>query len=427
MPGPLKFTASILMAVVLLFSVEVRASARLDFDQGKTHFNAGDYQKAIDAFERAMRQGLKSISLYYNLASSYYKLGDYDNARRYFQALAENPNMKPLAAFNLGLVAKKTGDYAAARSYFQSVFSISQDQKLINLANSELDKLAEVSKSKAAGKRWLGYASVSAGSDSNINIAPIDGAPSEVADDFLDAYLVLDAMLDGTRSSGWLADAILYRRNYMDTNQYDESQLGIGVKKIQQINNWTSYFLLHADDYGYGGVNYQSTMKFEAYGRKALSRNKSYSLMYSMEKVSSQDPVFDYLEGDRQKIRVEYRQYVKRSSQRYYYEFEMNNREGTSTTSFSPTRHGLYASYTQYMGPQWSLAGDLAYRHSSYSDPGATSDRDEARARAAVNLDYRFNRTLKLRTQASFTQNDSDNNNYDYDRTLLSLKLSKQF
>lgn len=427
MSGLLKFSASILMVAVMMFSVEVRASARLDFDQGKIHFTEGNYQKAVDYFEKARSQGLKSIALYYNLASSYYKLGDYDNARRYFQTLAEQPNMKPLADFNLGLVAKKTGDYAAARSYFETVVNISPDLKLRSLANTELSKLSWVSRPTVPAKRWIGYASVSAGTDSNINIAPIDGAPSEVEDNFLDAYLVLDTMLDGTRSNGWLADAMLYRRNYMDSNLYDESQIGIGVKKIQQVNNWSSYFKLHLDDYGFGGEEYQSTVKFEAYGRKTLSRNKSYSFMYSIEKVSSGEPVYDYLEGDRQKARVEYRQYARSNSQRYYYEYENNSREGTTTTSFSPTRHGLRAVYTQYIGRKWSLAGDLAYRHSTYSDPGTTSDRDEVRARAAVNLDYRIDRTLKLRTQASFTQNDSDNNSYDYDRTLLSVKLSKQF
>ncbi|MFW2373163.1 MAG: tetratricopeptide repeat protein [Gammaproteobacteria bacterium] len=429
MSGIIKLSISILMVTAMMFSVEVRASASLDFDQGKKYFNAGDYQKAVDYFERARRQGLKSIALYYNLASSYYKLGDFDNARRYFQTLEEKPNMKPLATFNLGLVAKKTGDYAAARSYFQTVLNISKDQKLLSLANSELTKLAGVSRPKAPTKAWLGYASVSAGTDSNINIAPIDGAPSEVDDNFIDAYLVLDTMLDGTRANGWLADALIYRRNYLDSNLYDESQLGIGVKKLQKINKWSSYFQLHLDDFSYGGVNYQSILRFEVYARKELSRNKNYSLMYGMEKVSSGKPVYDYLEGNRQKVRVEYRQYAKRSSQRYYYEYEINDREGTATISFSPTRHSLRAIFTRYIGTgrDWSLAGDLGYRHSSYSDPGTTSDRDEARARAAVNLDYRIDRTLKLRTQASFTQNDSDNNNYDYERTLLSLKLSKQF
>lgn len=427
MNGLLKISVSLLLAVVMLFSIEARASASLDFDQGKTHFNVGDYQKAVDYFERARRQGLKSISLYYNLASSYYKLGDYENARRYFLAVAETDKMKPLATFNLGLVAKKTGDTAAASSYFQTVINTSRDQKLKTLASRELSKLSVVSPSRVSTRPWTGYVSASVGTDSNINIAPEGGAPAEVDDSFMDGYLVLDVLLDGNRSSGWLADTIVFRRNYMDTNLYDEGQVGIGVKKLQQTNNWSSYFQLHMDEFSYGGIDYQSILKFEAYARNNISRNESYGLMYSLEKVSSEETVYDYLEGDRQKFRAEYRLYGDRDSQRYYYEFEVNNREDTATTSYSPTRHGLRAIYTRYIGRQWSLAGDLGYRLSRYSDPGAASDRDETRTRAAVDLDYRIDRTLKLRTQASFTRNDSDDNNYDYDRTLVSVKLSKQF
>lgn len=427
MTGLFKLSVSLLMVALMLFSVEAGASARLDFDQGKTHFNAGKYQKAVDYFERARRQGLKSISLYYNLASSYYKLGDYDNSRRYFQALVEIPKMKVLAHFNLGLVAKKTGDYAAAKSYFQTVLNTSRDQKLVTLANAELNKLAVISQPKDPAKPWTGYASVSAGTDSNINIAPEGGAPSEVDDSFMDGYLLLDYMLDGSRASGWQSDAVLFRRNYMDSNLYDESQIGIGVKKLQQINNWSTYYQLHMDEFTYGGEDYQSILKFEAYGRNRLSKEESYVLRYSLEKISSDNAVYDYLDGNRQKFRAEYRLYGNRDNQRYSYEYEMNSREDTSTTSYSPTRHGLRAVYTRYIGRMWSVAGDLGYRLSSYSDPGSTPDRDEARSRAAINLDYRINKSLKLRTQASYTKNDSDNNFYDYDRTLIRLKLSKMF
>lgn len=427
MTGLIRLSVPFLMMAILLFSVEAGASARLDFDQGKTYFNAGNYQKSVEYFERARRQGLKSVSLYYNLASSYYKLGDFENSRRYFLALVEIPNMKVLANFNLGLVAKKTGDYAAAKSYFQTVLNTSRDQKLVTLATTELNKLSRISQSKASGKPWTGYASVSAGTDSNINIAPEGELPSEVDDSFMDAYLVLDYMLDGSRASGWQTDIVFFRRNYMDSNLYDSSQIGIGVKKLQQINNWSTYYQLHMDEFTYAGDDYQSILKFEAYGRKKLSKEESYVLSYSLENISSDNVVYEYLDGSRQKLRAEYRLYGKQDNQRYSYEYEMNSREDTSTTSYSPTRHVLRAVYTIYIGRKWSVAGDLGYRLSSYSDPGSTSDRDEDRSRAAINLDYRIDKTVKLRTEASYTKNNSDDNFYDYDRTLIRLKLSKLF
>ncbi len=65
-------------ALILLFSSELLATAESDFKLGVESFKAGDNAAAASYFESAMKQGMDSVSLQYNLASSYYKLGRYE-------------------------------------------------------------------------------------------------------------------------------------------------------------------------------------------------------------------------------------------------------------------------------------------------------------------------------------------------------------
>ena len=60
-----------LTALIFLFSSELMASAESDYKLGVESFKAGDNAAAAAYFESAMKQGMDSVSLQYNLASSY--------------------------------------------------------------------------------------------------------------------------------------------------------------------------------------------------------------------------------------------------------------------------------------------------------------------------------------------------------------------
>ena len=61
-------------------SVQVVASAKTDFELGAKYFNEGDYNRAVIQFENAYKQGMRNVSLYYNLGSSYFKINNYQRS-----------------------------------------------------------------------------------------------------------------------------------------------------------------------------------------------------------------------------------------------------------------------------------------------------------------------------------------------------------
>ena len=71
----------LLTVLFLLFSSDILASAESDYDLGVTAYKAGDNGIAVMYFEYAQKQGMDTVALQYNLASSYYKVGRYEDAK----------------------------------------------------------------------------------------------------------------------------------------------------------------------------------------------------------------------------------------------------------------------------------------------------------------------------------------------------------
>jgi len=425
----------IMLIALTSFSSSLLAASSDAFKLGAKAFNKGEYATAVESFKKAEAQGLKSPALYYNLAGSYYKLGKYDKARTYFEKVRQYKNMKSLAEYNLGLVALKQNDKKTAKKWFRSVAKNSRDKKLVALAESKLKGKKSPKNPRWVSKKWSAYLSGALGYDNNVNFAPL-GITSEKSDSFSEVSALVDYLFSGDRKNGWLGEAYFYNINYLNENIYDEYEYGAGIKKNLQLNQkWQTYYLLDMSKINYGGEDYQTIIKLGAEAKDSLSRNKQLYFRYSYEDIKSDKAIFDYLEGWRQKFRVEYRLYRKKAHARVYYELELNNRNdliippprlAAGIYSYSPTRHTLRGRYTSKLSREWQLIGDLAYRASAYPVT-ANQDRQDDRYRAAVYADYRFRKNLKLRAKVGYTNNRSTENIFAYKRTVYSLGLSALF
>ena len=418
--------------VLMLGVTQVYASPKEDFKQGVNYFKSQNYTGAVEKFESARKQGMRTTALYYNLGSAYYKLSNYKKAGAYFRELSKNSKMKSLAEYNLGLVAVKQKNTAKARGYFNSVVRNSNDNKLIYLAKQQLKKV------RAVKKTWSVYLNGTVGYDSNINFAPA-GIRTEESGTFFDALVSADYLFNGKRLNGWSGEAMLYTIRYSDTGNpniskgaFDQDQYGASLKKTQKLAGWDTYFKAGFDKLTYGSRNYQSILDLEVRGRRKLSRTDRLYLRYRYEDIKSDDVVFDYLEGLRQKIRGEFRRYNKKNSMQFYYELELNDRSDfvSATTgnefSYSPTRHTFRGKYTTALNKLWRLTGDLAYRLSDYPST-ATQNRKDDRWKAAVYANYRFDKTMKLKLKLEYTDNTSTDSLYVYDRQVITASISKLF
>ncbi|RDH80715.1 MAG: hypothetical protein DIZ80_16950 [endosymbiont of Galathealinum brachiosum] len=414
-----------LTILLVVFSSSTIASSKNHFKDGVKLFETEKYSQAAKKFELARKQGLKSTALYYNLGSTYYKTGNYKKSRQYFNTLKNIPRMKSLAEYNLGLIALKLNDITKANNHFKAVIKENKDNKLIYLSQKKLDKYLPDK------KPWSVYAGATLGYDDNINIAPVGIVVNE-SGVFTDYVVAADYVVKGNRKNGWISDFILTNTNYTATNIYDQNQYGVGIKKTRSYNKWNSHVKFSYDKFNYSHEDYLSTFKLETQGKYNWSKNSKIYLKYRYENISSDNALYDYLDGWKQNLRAEYRLYNKKSSSRFYYEMELNDRNDLVTAvtgdefSYSPTRHAFRLKHTEILNKKWRATGDISYRTSDYPAT-ATQDRNDDRYKLAAYADYRLNKRLQVRYKLEYTDNNSNEAIFDYTRTVYTLGINAFF
>ena len=423
-----KFNYYLLTALIFLFSSELLATAESDYQLGVKSFKAGDNAAAAAYFESAMKQGMDSVSLQYNLASSYYKLGRYEESKKYFKQVNKTEAMRDLAEYNLGLIAIKEKKGTLARQYFNSVVSSGKDKKLTRLSKKQLTALSNSQKEQKED-RWQSYLSFNLGYDDNISSVSGDSV-LDVADTFYDLFASVDWLITGKRKHGWVAGASLFTINYTETDTNDESHYVLDVKRAIQLGGWDTSGRLSYTKSTYGGDDFQQIAKLDFKGRKPISKRDRIYLRYWVEDIKSDNTIYDYLEGWRQRARVEYRNYSLNNIKQIYYELELNNRGELvtliGTYDYSPTRHTIRALYTQIINMKWWLNADLAYRISDF-EASSTVDREDDQWKLTLSSDYRFDKTFKFTAKFQYTDNDSTVDRYIYDKSVIKVGLSKLF
>jgi hypothetical protein len=419
-----KYTLKVLPFVVMFFiSEHSHASIKDDFSKGTQAFRLGNYSQAIKYFKQTQEKGLESASLYFNLGSTYYKLKEFNKSDYYFKRLRSYPSMRYIAEYNLGLINKKTGNTKKAEIWFTGVTKKSKEKKLIALAKEQLNPKQKKIKKKVDDKVWSAYTSISFGSDSNINSSP-SGVVSNQSDNFMAVSASSYYLFNENITNGWLAAVDFYHIGYSDFNENNAAQYGIAIKNNRKLSDWKTRFSGKLYKSTFSGNNYQSVFLLEAGGYYEFSKENLLKLRYRYYDINSDDVIYDYLEGSKQKIRTEYAHYNKTSKQRFYYELELNSRQDSDTSSYSPTRHTLRAIHTKKVNNKIQWGGDVSYRASNYPNV-ASQSRDDTRLKYGAFTAYRFDKTMKLKAKYMHTDNSSSDNNYDYDKNLLTVTLSK--
>lgn len=411
------------VALLLLCSSELMATAGSDYELGVASYKAGDNGKAVMYFESAMKQGMDSVALQYNLASSYYRLGRYDDAKTYFKLLNQTEAMRDIAEYHLGLIAIKEKDGSLAHRYFNSIATTGKDEKLVKLSKKQLSALEK------AEDRWTSYFSLNYGYDDNISSVSGDSVLDR-ADNFYQLLASADLLISGRRVDGWTADVSLFGIEYSETDTNDEYHFTLGLRRTFILQDWYTSALLNLSKSTYGGDDFQRITRLDIMGRKAVSKRQRIHLRYQAEDIRSDNSIYDYLAGWRQRARVEYRHYAQNNTKHLYYELELNDRgelvTSDGTYEYSPTRHTIGGLYTQIINKHWWLTGVLSYRISDFS-PTPTIDREDDQWKLAVSSDYYFDRTFKFTAKYQYTDNASTIERYAYDKSIIKVGLSKLF
>jgi tetratricopeptide (TPR) repeat protein len=413
----------LLATVLLLLSSALHASAGSEYQLGLEAYKTGNIDAAVRHFESARDQGLNSVTLQYNLASSYYRAGRYAESKEYFSVLNQTEAMRDIAEYHLGMIAVTDKDISRARDHFSTVISRDTDKKLVALSEKQLNIL------QPKEDRWRSHAAFNLGYDDNISSVSGDSV-LDIADSFYELLISTDLLLAGKRKDGWTAEAGIYGVDYSETDTNDQYQFTLGLKRRIKLADWDTSALINVTKSTYAGDDFQQISKLDIVGRKLLTKRDHVFLRYQVEDIKSENPVYDYLEGWRQRARAEYRNYSEKNIKHIYYELELNDRGNLVTLideyEYSPTRHTIRGTYTQVLEKRWWIVGDISYRYSEF-EPSSTIDRQDDQWKVALSVDYHYDKTLKFGSKYLYIDNTSSVDRYSYDKSIITIGLSKLF
>lgn len=81
-----------------------------DFDEGNRRYSMGDYEGALDSYQRAITRGIASGALYYNMGNAYYRLDEIGQAIRYFEKARRIEPDRAELRHNLSIAREQTID-----------------------------------------------------------------------------------------------------------------------------------------------------------------------------------------------------------------------------------------------------------------------------------------------------------------------------
>ncbi len=408
------FLSQIFLYSLFFLSVAQADSNGTFFSKGVKEYKENHYSAALEFFLAAKNGGLESAQLFHNLGVVYLKIGQLDHARKSFLQCLEYPSVAPLAYYNLALLALKTGDDDTASTHLNQVIILSQDSNLTELARR---KLSGGDTTIVTTKQWQILIRAGKGYDDNVNFAPEDTGSGN-RDSYNELLLYGTAFLTRSKPIGVALDAYIYDVNFDDINTNDFSQSSLLLRFPIHYLNWIIQPALIAKWSRYGGKGYQNINGFELSSKYYKTQYNYYLAKYTFEKINSLNSQYDFLEGARQRLKLE-SQYLHNAYKiNFYYELETNNRTDRRNQSYSPQRNTVSGKITYALNDVFSINGGLKYRLSDYPKI-VTFNRYDKQFELSVGGQFKLNKHTYLRCLYTHTENGSSDARRDYDRQRL--------
>lgn len=429
------------LMLCLLLSVPVAVAAPNDeadtsFEHGVEAFRAGNYEQALQAFERARILGLDSTKLQYNLGVTYYHLHRYTEARQVFESLLPIEAVAARAHYNLGLVALRQQLDDEAYAHFSLVARTTGDPRLRELAEQQLAAFVPVVRSK----RFSGFVDAGGGYDDNVTLVPDSAvvATSGQEDSFAELMGGMVGQLTGTSESGLRFKASAYWINYSDLDAFDQVSLRGGLAWRERYRGWRTEVAGYADLIYLDNEPFEQAGTLSLQGIRKLGEDAFLRLRVRSGYIDAEGE-FTALTGWRNQLLGEVRVAPGAVDWRLGYELENNDREdqksGAEYISLSPVQHRFFAraDWDVHKDTVISVSGD--YRYSRYRDPNrsgqgagmATETREDQGWRASAGVDYYLTNVWIVTGEYQYIRNDSNLDNYDYTSNRFMVRLERTF
>ena len=428
------------------------ATGNSDFSDGVSAFQAGHYDKALQAFNRAQKSGLDTSALWYNFGVSYYRLQRFTEAAAAFEKLINHKGMRQIAYYNLGLVAAMQDDVKAAEKWF----SLSQqggDGKISELSSTALRRLQTANTGRPE-KPWQGYVKLRFARDDNVTRAHEDiDNTNRLIDSFTEVTATALYPLPGTRRDEFVLGGSGNVQEYNHETAYNFTLGRVFGHWDFPVTQWRTRIFLDTAKSRFGNESYLATLsggiqsQYHAHGPLGRIR-----LRYRWSQIRSDNSKYDFLRGNTQQLLLLSRIYVDSARLQWDYTHEIQNRKDLALGdkintpqdyrfySYSPTRQQLRLFAKLPFNRAWTAELDLRYRISRYANAHQFNDsyrklRRDARSTIELEVKRNFSRQWDVGISYQTLRNDSNINyndghkttNYDYTRTVISLSSSYSF
>jgi Tfp pilus assembly protein PilF len=404
--------------------MSIYAAETDDFELGKKSFNNKNYNKALEHFENTIKVSPDSISLTYNIAVTHFKLENYDRSQFYFNKIVNNPKMTSLVEYNLGLIELKLNNKDKAKDLFTKVYNNTTKTKLKSLSKKQLKKLNYTVK-KRESKKLKSSVWVATGYTDNVSSIST-GTASGKADSFNIYAAYVKGALSNTLNRGLTAKLRYYTLLYSVENQFDFSELELNTSYNFLEGRYKSNVTLLIKKSDLGGKSYQSTTGVDAKFRNRLSKGNYLTVRARLENITDDSKIYTYLEGSRQRFRINYRIINKNHTNRFWYQYELNDRKDTFLTSYSPQRHFLRYTYKLRFSGSWKLNAGVGYRKSNYPDK-PTKTREDDRLRYLLSVENKFASNWYVRGGYEYRDNQSTDKKYTYIRNVYFVNVKWRY
>lgn len=407
------------------------AAGQTDFLVGVEAFHAGDYQAALESFDRARAAGFKAPSLEFNRGLCDYKLGRYPQAGAVFQSLLGNPEYADMAEYHLGLIAAQQGQQDAAVAHLRRVERGARSARLRTLAQTALERIL----GRPAPSRSSVYLSGGLGYDSN-PVLLSDGAgrvAGQGPDWFGEAIGSYGYALAAREASSDQLHGSLYLRQYHKDTDLSQQDATLSYEHAFWGQGWRVDLGAAGETFYLGGDNLLSSGGLTAEGSQRFGAG-TLSLRWQGNRVFGGGGS-TYLDGWQQQAQLAWSAPLWRGRLRAQYDFESNDRRdlaaGSEFFSESPTRHGASLRLSQPLGERLALDLRAAYRYSRYHaadrffDGSAltTQRRNEELAQFGATARYRLYPGWNLLMHYDYSRNQADIPGFAYHRNQASLAV----
>ena len=172
--------------------------------------------------------------------------------------------------------------------------------------------------------------------------------------------------------------------------------------------------------------SYQSVLDLKVSANKKLSQSSRIALRYRYSNISSQNVLYDYLQGSRHQMRAEYKNKTELGKLRLRYQLELNNRENTLSTNYSPTRHEFRARLKQTLKNNWGMSEEINYRLSNY-DAASGITREDSRLRLQFSARKKVKKNIHTGVRYTYTRNNSNIVSEEYTKNNIQVFADWKF